>query len=63
MSPRFKVTDRVKPIRGSYLYVIEEILYDEDNGTYVYKVSGLDSPTNIKFFAETDVEFAGFSVK
>lgn len=63
MSPRFKVTDRIKPVRGSYLYVIEEILYDEDNGTYVYKASGLDSPTNIKFFAETDVEFAGFSVK
>ena len=63
MMPKYKVTDRIKPIRGSYLYIVEECLYDEECEKYVYKASGLDSPSSIKFFYEDEVEFAGFMTK
>lgn len=62
-NPKYNVTDRIKPIRGSFLFVIEKCLYDEENDTWAYQAYGLDSPSNVKIFYEDDVEFAGFTTK
>lgn len=60
--PKFQEKDRVKQIRGSFIYIIDEIYYDEnDDELPIYSVHGLDSPSVKKMFVEDELEFIGFS--
>lgn len=61
MKPKYQEKDRVLPLRQSYIYVVDSCYYDEELDQYVYMVHGLDSPTNVKYFAENELSFAGFT--
>ena len=62
MEPKFHEKDRVMQLRGSFIYVVDEIYWDEDsNELPVYAVHGLDSPSVKKFFKEDELKFIGFS--
>ena len=56
ISPKYKLKDRVKEKRGSYIYIIDD--YYEDNGNIIYIAHSLTSNT-VKKLKETDLVFAG----
>lgn len=60
MEPKFKVKDKVIPIKGSYIYVITDYYYDEELGTYFYTTYGLDSSSYTKIFKEDEIKFIGY---
>jgi hypothetical protein len=61
MKPKYQEKDRVLPLRQSYIYIVDSCCYDEEREQFVYMVHGLDSPTTVKFFAENELSFAGFT--
>ena len=59
---KYGMGDRLKPISGSYnsyLFVVTNYYYDEELNDYVYETYGVDSPSVIHYFAQSDVEFSG----
>lgn len=63
MEPKFQEKDRVKQLRGSFIYVVDEIYWGGENSEEppVYLVHGIDSPSVKKLFREDELEFIGFS--
>lgn len=61
LKPKYQISDRVLPLGGSYIYIVDDCYYDNDINQYMYMVHGLDSPTTIKYFEENKLSFAGFS--
>jgi hypothetical protein len=59
--PKYQEKDRVLPLRQSYIYIVDSYYYDEELDKYIYEVHGLTSPTNIKYFHEDELSFAGFT--
>lgn len=58
---RFKQADRVRPIKGTYasfLFIVDNYFFDVKRGEYVYMVHGEVSPTNVRYYGESEIEFA-----
>ena len=58
--PRFKLHDRVKPFKGSSIYIVDGMIYDEQEQEYVYQVHSLVSDTP-KVYMEHELVFAGYN--
>lgn len=61
IKPKYRVKDRVRVLRQSYIYIVDDYYYDEELAQYIYIVHGLDSISSIKHFTENELSFAGFT--
>lgn len=61
---KYKHTDRVRPLQGiysSYICLIDNYFYSEEDEEYVYVVHTMMSPGVQHFFKESELEFAGLA--
>ena len=61
LKPKYQLSDRVMPLGGSYIYIVDDCYYDEESEQFIYLTHGLDSPRIHKNFPENKLSFAGFS--
>lgn len=59
-NPKYKVRDRIRPIKESYIYIIDDYYEDED-GDIVYVVHANTKSQKTKEVKEKDVVFAGYT--
>lgn len=59
MDPKYKCNDKVRPLRESFIYIIDDYYMNDDNE--IIYITHIDSPyTKIREFKEEDLTFAGF---
>ena len=57
---KFKLQDKVKEPKGSFIYIVKNYYYDDELETTIYSLESIDSPGYIKYLSEEDLQFVSW---
>lgn len=62
MKPRFNEKDRVMELKGSFIYIVDDIYWEgKEEEPPIYSVHSLDCPYVNHLFREEELELVGYS--